>query len=196
MWAKATFTRPWTAAMAAAGVLGLAVSYVADQYPAWSALANRAAWQLPLVMFVVLLVPAALHGSFTLYTDVLERFSKAASEADELRERLVQRVNYGKLAEALSALHREASEGWIDEVPSEPELSMRWRPKVEDWFGRARAVLLLHDVPSSDLAHFEVVNNLDMQKFHYAIPEEVRRMWIRVERLGQLARKYEDRFNR
>jgi hypothetical protein len=197
MWLRKTFSGSWGIAMFAAGVLGLGASFVADRYPLWSGLANRAAWQLPLGLFILTLIPAASHASWVLYADVLERFAKQADEAEDLRHQLADRMNYEQLAHALSVLHREASEGWINLIPSNDQaIAEQWKPKVDPWVEKVKAVLLVHRVPHADLAHFEVVNNLDIERFAPHIRDEVRRMWVRVERVGQLAKKYEERSGR
>ena len=191
-WVKKTFVGSWGLAMLTASVLGLVVSFAADRYPTWAPLANRAAWQLPVALFILTLIPAAMHASWTLYSDVLERMVKALEEAEGLREQLADRLNYRQMAETLSRLHREASEGWINLVPSNDQiLAEKWRPLAQPWLAKATQVLKAFGVPHSDLAHFEVVNVLDLQAFSPSIPEEIRRAWIRVARLGELARKYE-----
>lgn len=191
-WIQRTFVGPWGFAMLVSGGLGIAVSYIGDRFPAWLPLANRAAWIAPVTLFTLTAIPAAIHASWRLYDEIFERFAKAADEASTLRDQLAERQAYDDLATALAHFHREASEGWINLVPnSDQALEERWRPLAFPWFNKVRAVLHLYKVPVADLNHFEVVNNLDIERFNGGINEEVRKMWVRVERLGQLASKYE-----
>lgn len=178
--------------MFVASVIGIAVSYVADQCPELQGIANRAAWQVPLALFLLTLIPAAMHASYKIYEDAMERFVSARTEVEELKERLAERVHYESLATHLSRLHSEASDGWINQVPSNDLALEKWRPAVNEWRVKVKQILVLHKVPARDIDHFEVVNNLDIEKFNHGIPDEVRKMWVRVERVAQLAKKYEE----
>lgn len=192
-WLRRTFSGPWPLAMLTASVLGIVVNYAADRFPELQVVASRAAWQLPLVLFLVTLVPAAVYASWKPYEEALKQLVQLADETQSLRDRLASRVAYEQLATALAGFHREASEGWINRAPTTDQaLAESWRPMTQPWFSKEKGVLELYGVSRADMNHFEVVNNLDIEKFNNGIPAEVRRMWVRVERLADLAKKYEN----
>lgn len=194
LWAKNTFSWPWALAMGVAGLIGVVVSYAADSAPAWSSLANRAAWQLPSVLFILTLVPAAIHASYKLWSDAMHQFANKSDEAQDLKNQLSERVAYAQLAGFLSHFHRQATEDWVDMRPSNDQiLAEQWRPKAKAWHATVKYALTEHGVGSADVNYFDVIGRLDTRRHDIpGVPEEVKIMWVRVERLQELVKKYEE----
>jgi hypothetical protein len=187
LWVKTALPPAWAWADGASFAIGLIALYLAKRHPEFAERMTDLSWQIPMALFVFILLMRLIVAPFSIYRAQREETETLRRNVTDLTEKLEARKKSRELADALTGLFRKGVTEILNAPPAGSEELPEWRRVSATWLSDVLSTMLAHDCTPQELNHVEILGLFPVIRSLHPDPEIARALSEFASRLQRVA---------